>query len=86
MWRIGFFSNPWVWLGAGVMLLAQIAFTYLPVMNRLFHTSPIAWIWWVYFSVAGVIVFASVETYKVIALRRRRHSAEPRNPLEQRAT
>ncbi len=70
LWRIGLFSNPWVWLGAGVMLLAQMIFTYVPVMNRLFHTSAIAWIWWLYFTIAGFIVLAGVETYKLVALQR----------------
>ncbi|GAB4567715.1 MAG: cation-transporting P-type ATPase [Haliangiales bacterium] len=72
LWRIGFFSNKWVWLGAGVMLLAQLFFTYTPAMNTLFYTSPIDWIWWLYFSVAGFIVLAAVETYKVIALQLQR--------------
>lgn len=68
LWNIGFFSNPWVWLGSGMMLLAQLVFTYAPVMNTLFHTSAIAWDWWLYFTIAGFIVLASVETYKVLAL------------------
>ena len=38
---VGLFSNPWIWVGAGTMALLQLAFTYLPVMNRLFHTAPI---------------------------------------------
>jgi cation-transporting P-type ATPase F len=74
VWRIGLWSNPWVWLGSGVMLAAQAAFTYLPVMNRLFHTSPIGWIWWVYFPLAGSAVFAVVETYKLVARRRARRA------------
>jgi cation-transporting P-type ATPase F len=67
IWKLGLFGNPWVWLGAFVMLLAQLAFTYLPVMNAWFHTSPIAWIWWVYFSLAGAAVLILVEAYKVAA-------------------
>jgi magnesium-transporting ATPase (P-type) len=44
--RLGLMSNPWIWLGIAAMLLAQLAFIYLPVMNRLFHTAPIeAWYW-----------------------------------------
>jgi len=36
MFRIGVFSNPWVWAGIAAMALVQIAFTYLPFMNRPF--------------------------------------------------
>ncbi|PKN67590.1 MAG: carbonate dehydratase [Deltaproteobacteria bacterium HGW-Deltaproteobacteria-15] len=44
---IGVLSNPWVLLGVTVMVLLQILFTYLPVMNRLFHSEPLpaeAWL------------------------------------------
>ncbi|MDP2810208.1 MAG: cation-transporting P-type ATPase [Rhodocyclaceae bacterium] len=40
-WQLGWFSNPWIWAGAGGMLALQGAFTYLPAMNRLFATAPI---------------------------------------------
>jgi len=72
LWRIGVFGNRWVWLGASCMLLAQLLFTYLPVMNTLFHTAPIRWAWWMYFTVAGLAVLAVVEGYKVVAPRWRR--------------
>jgi len=39
--RVPFFSNPYVLAGVALMVAAQMAFTYLPVMNRLFHTVPI---------------------------------------------
>jgi magnesium-transporting ATPase (P-type) len=45
---VGVFSNPWVWVGSGIMLLLQLLLTYLPVMNRLFGTAPIGvteWGW-----------------------------------------
>ena len=52
------------------MLTAQLLFTYLPVMNTLFHTSPIGWIWWGYFSAAGGAVMLVVEAFKATVLRR----------------
>lgn len=70
IWRIGVFSNLWVWGGATLMLLAQLLFTYAPFMNTLFHTEPINWIWWVYFTLAGASVFLLMETYKFFAGRR----------------
>ena len=41
VWRIGFFSNRWIILGVSAQALAQLAITYLPVMNTLFGTAPI---------------------------------------------
>lgn len=40
--KIGVFSNPFIYLGVGIVLLAQVAFVYLPFMNQWFHSSPIA--------------------------------------------
>jgi cation-transporting P-type ATPase F len=40
-WRMGWFSNPWVWAGAGTMMGLQLLFTYLPLFNQLFGTAPI---------------------------------------------
>ena len=47
VWRIGLFSNPWVVVGVLIQAAGQIAITYSPVMNQLFHTAPIgpeAWL------------------------------------------
>ena len=44
---IGLFSNPYLWLGSGLMVALQIAFTHVPLMNRLFGTQPLdgpAWL------------------------------------------
>jgi cation-transporting ATPase F len=46
-WHLGFWSNRWVIVGIGVQALAQLAFTYLPVMNDVFETAPLgvdAWL------------------------------------------
>jgi Ca2+-transporting ATPase len=78
MWRIGIFSNPYVWLGALVMLLAQLAFTYVPFMNTLFQSAPIDWYWWPLLTIAGVIVFAAVEVKKLFGrLGETRAQADP---------
>ena len=59
-WSMGLFSNRWLWLGVGLMLALQLAFTYLPLFNTLFHTAPIdatAWLGIAGFALAcGVIV------------------------------
>ena len=44
---VGVFSNPWVWVGTGLMAGLQLFFTYSPLMNRLFDSAPIgidAWL------------------------------------------
>ncbi len=55
---VGIFSNPWVWVGSGVMIGLQLAFTYLPLMNRLFGTAPIGLAEWL--SIAAFGGFASL--------------------------
>jgi len=71
--RVGVFSNPWAIAGAAGMLLSQLAFTYLPPMNGLFHSAPMplaSWGWAVLF---GLIAFSVVGLEKW--LRRRTRAA-----------
>jgi magnesium-transporting ATPase (P-type) len=65
IWRIQWFGNPYVWIGAVLMLLTQIGFTYLPVMNRLLHTEAIPLQWWLVLSVIGLAVFLAAEAKKI---------------------
>lgn len=51
------------------MLAAQLCFTYLPVMNRLFHSAPIALWWWGLMMLLGGAVFLAAEAKK-LAVRR----------------
>jgi cation-transporting ATPase F len=69
-WRLGLFSNPGVWLGAGGMLAVQLALTYVPLMNRFFHTAPIDPWWWGVMTGIGAIVFLLAETKKAWSARR----------------
>jgi cation-transporting ATPase F len=64
MFSIGLFSNRWLILGIGATWLAQIAFTYLPLMNRLFHTGPVPTEAWPYILATGVVTYAVVEFEK----------------------
>nr|NLI51721.1 HAD-IC family P-type ATPase [Propionibacterium sp.] len=56
MWRIGVFSNRWILGGVAVQALAQVAITYLPVMNRAFSTAPISCAAWLRILAAAVLV------------------------------
>jgi magnesium-transporting ATPase (P-type) len=57
MFRIGLFSNPWIWAGIAAMAAVQLAFTYVPVMNRLFHTAPIAAADWLPILAVGLAIY-----------------------------
>lgn len=41
VFRIGFFSNPTIFVGIGVLLILQLAFVYAPFMNDMFGTAPL---------------------------------------------
>jgi magnesium-transporting ATPase (P-type) len=64
MFSIGLFSNPWLIAGIAVTWLAQLAFTYLPIFNRLFHTNPVRGEAWLYIVATGVLTFVVVELEK----------------------
>ncbi|MEI6166416.1 MAG: HAD-IC family P-type ATPase [bacterium] len=54
---LGWFSNPAIWIGIGILLLLQGAFTYLPFMQLLFHTTALdLWAWARAALVAAVIL------------------------------
>jgi cation-transporting ATPase F len=67
--RIGFFGNPWVLTGVLAMLAAQLLFTYLPVMNRLFGSAPISWEAWMRIGGVAVATFVLVEMEKIVRTR-----------------
>ncbi|MCF6188577.1 MAG: cation-transporting P-type ATPase [Desulfobulbaceae bacterium] len=66
IFRLGLFTNMWVFGGATVMLLMQIAYTYLPFMNRLFQSTAIGTESWARIVVAGFITYLLVEAEKKI--------------------
>ena len=63
-WKIGLFTNRGVWLGAAGMLVVQLTLTYVPLMNRLFHTAPIELWWWGVMTAIGILVFVLAEAKK----------------------
>lgn len=46
VFSIGFFSNPLLFAGVGIMILLQLMFTYLPLFNQLFQSAPLGWDVW----------------------------------------
>jgi len=60
--QLGFFSNPWAIGGSILMVIIQLAFTYLPAMNSVFGSAPLPPQLWL--DVLGV----SVAAYTVIEI------------------
>jgi len=66
IFRIGLFTNMWVFGGATVMLLMQIFYTYIPFMNMLFQSTAIGMESWARIVLAGFITYLLVEAEKKI--------------------
>ena len=75
---VGLFSNLWIWGGIASMTLLQIAFTYVPVMNTLFHSAPIGINSWLRVIGVGLIIHLVVALEKwLVALRVSAHEPVP---------
>jgi len=64
------FSNPFAFGGAAAMLLLQVAYTYVPAMNRLFVSAPIDLMAWAAVFAAGAATLLVVELEKALRLPR----------------
>ncbi len=64
IFAIGLFTNRWTILGSLAMLVAQLLFTYLPLMNKLFHTAPIDAVSWLRIVGVAALAFVAVELEK----------------------
>ncbi|WLE95985.1 MAG: cation-transporting P-type ATPase [Candidatus Electrothrix communis] len=64
VFQLGFFSNIWVFVGVAAMLLIQMVYTYVPVMQQLFHSTSIGFGSWARIMLAGAIGFLIVEVEK----------------------
>ncbi|MBB5801166.1 cation-transporting ATPase F [Saccharothrix ecbatanensis] len=62
--HVGFRRNPWLPAGIAVTVALQLLFTYLPVMNTLFHTAPIGWRDWAAVVALAVVAYGVVEVEK----------------------
>jgi Ca2+-transporting ATPase len=66
VFQLGFFSNLWVLGGSFMMFLLQLAYTYLPFMNRLFQSAPVDIFVWGRTFGAGLAVFLMIEIEKML--------------------
>jgi len=60
IFSVGLFSNLWLVAGLVVMIIAQLFFTYAPIMNRLFHSAPISLDAWLRIIAIGLAVYLAV--------------------------
>ncbi len=67
---LGLFTNRWVIAGSLGMLGAQMLFTYLPLMNRLFHSAPISLGAWLRVVGVAAVAYGAVEFEKWLRFRR----------------
>jgi magnesium-transporting ATPase (P-type) len=70
--QLGFFTNPWAVGGAVLMVLLQLLFTYVPLMNDLFGSAPISLTLWLDVLVVGLIAYAVIECEKWLRRKRAR--------------
>lgn len=64
MWRLGLFTNRWLFAGVAFQALAQWAITYLPGMNDVFGTAPIDLGAWLRIVAVAVVVSCVVAVDK----------------------
>lgn len=63
------FTSKIAWLSLSLVMLLQLAFTYLPVMQNLFSSKPVSIEYWLIIFAIGVLVYLLLEFEK--AIRRR---------------
>lgn len=66
---LGFFSNRWLIVGVSIMLGLQMLFTYVPAMNRFFHSAPISLDAWARIFLIGLSIFIIFEIEKWVRSR-----------------
>jgi magnesium-transporting ATPase (P-type) len=65
-----FRGNRMIWISAGALLVLQLLFTYVPLMNTLFESQPLAAQSWILPTVLSVVIFFAVEILKGFFRRR----------------
>ncbi len=66
--EIGYFSNPWIWVGFVLMFVAQWIFVYTPWSQQLFQTEALTFWTWAKLSLAGFILFTLINLEKRLRL------------------
>jgi magnesium-transporting ATPase (P-type) len=62
--KMGLFSNRWIYVGIGAILVLHLGFVYLPFMNVLFGSAPLGPTDWIWATLAALVVLPVVEVEK----------------------
>ena len=68
--KLGFFTNPLIFIGVGFELLLQLFIVYHPWGNRIFSTSPLPWSVWLVLLPFALLILLADEIRKKFARRR----------------
>ncbi len=69
-----FFTNKWIFVGAGLTLLLQLGVVYVPLISSFFKTQPISMVGWMPILSAALALFAFVELEKIVMRKYNAHS------------
>ena len=67
IFKIGVFSNKLIFVGVTAMILFQMAFTYVPVMNEILQSAPIGLESWLQILAVSFGTFVIIEIKKIIS-------------------
>lgn len=62
--KLGLWSNPWVYVGIGVLFVLQLGFIYLPFMNVVFGSAPLGPEAWLYSVLTAAVVLPVINLEK----------------------
>ncbi|MBU1863422.1 MAG: cation-transporting P-type ATPase [Candidatus Omnitrophica bacterium] len=66
IFSLGIFFNKWILFGVSIMIILQVLFTYLPVMNLFFHSAPIDIYSWMRILLVAFLLYISVGIEKKV--------------------
>ena len=68
-WKLGVWSNKFLWVGITLMTVLQILYTYSPPLNRVFQSAPLGLMEWFFILLNSLVIFIIVEIEKKIRRR-----------------
>lgn len=76
VFRIGLWTNPYVFAGIVLLLVLQAGFVYIPSMNSLFSSAPLGWEQWLRATLVAVAVLPVITIEKTIRRKQARRARE----------